>query len=117
MQKTACDMRISDWSSDVCSSDLAGVALAHEAAPRHVDHQVAAVAGLQANPGAHAQHVGAALGGIELFEIAGFSDLAGVEAELLQPPLCGGVTVQGSRRSGGGRAPAGRRTGLPTAAG
>src|SRR3546814_11189986 len=62
----------------------AGVALAHEAAPRHVDHQVAAVAGLQANPGAHAQHVGAALGGIELFAIAGFSDLAGVEAEPLR---------------------------------
>src|SRR3546814_3954872 len=26
-QKTAYDMRISDWSSDVCSSDLFGVAL------------------------------------------------------------------------------------------
>src|SRR3546814_7132279 len=26
-QKTAYEMRISDWSSDVCSSDLAGIAL------------------------------------------------------------------------------------------
>src|SRR3546814_3673226 len=33
-QKTAYEMRISDWSSDVCSSDLA-VALAH--APRFLD--------------------------------------------------------------------------------
>src|SRR3546814_5433164 len=28
-QKTAYEMRISDWSSDVCSSDLLGVALSH----------------------------------------------------------------------------------------
>src|SRR3546814_3359455 len=28
MQKTAYDMRISDWSSDVCSSDLIGLDLA-----------------------------------------------------------------------------------------
>src|SRR3546814_14648248 len=30
-QKTAYEMRISDWSSDVCSSDLGGAALAREA--------------------------------------------------------------------------------------
>src|SRR3546814_4372902 len=30
-QKTAYEMRISDWSSDVCSSDLAGLAAALEA--------------------------------------------------------------------------------------
>src|SRR3546814_8998171 len=28
-QKTAYEMRISDWSSDVCSSDLAGLGVAH----------------------------------------------------------------------------------------
>src|SRR3546814_4092804 len=28
-QKTACDMRISDWSSDVCSSDLALLHMRH----------------------------------------------------------------------------------------
>src|SRR3546814_7064290 len=28
-QKTAYEMRISDWSSDVCSSDLVGLKLAH----------------------------------------------------------------------------------------
>src|SRR3546814_9934855 len=30
-QKTAYEMRISDWSSDVCSSDLLGTALLHSA--------------------------------------------------------------------------------------
>src|SRR3546814_7140601 len=41
MQKTAYEMRISDWSSDVCSSDLQAVGLADEALfaahrpPRH----------------------------------------------------------------------------------
>src|SRR3546814_7091273 len=29
-QKTAYDMRISDWSSDVCSSDLGSIAVGHE---------------------------------------------------------------------------------------
>src|SRR3546814_5299789 len=58
-QKTAYEMRISDWSSDVCSSDLAdqraraGVAgdLLHlgEEAPRE-EHRVAALA----LPGRHA---------------------------------------------------------------
>src|SRR3546814_8901968 len=31
-QKTAYEMRISDWSSDVCSSDLRGVAVDHPGA-------------------------------------------------------------------------------------
>src|SRR3546814_10119117 len=34
-QKTAYEMRISDWSSDVCSSDLIGVADDHDAS--HAD--------------------------------------------------------------------------------
>src|SRR3546814_14636803 len=50
-QKTAYEMRISDWSSDVCSSDLveAGIA-AHLAVGGHVDHHHAqrpVAAGLQ----------------------------------------------------------------------
>src|SRR3546814_7528110 len=32
-QKTAYEMRISDWSSDVCSSDLGGVAVVQRGAP------------------------------------------------------------------------------------
>src|SRR3546814_4264614 len=32
-QKTAYEMRISDWSSDVCSSDLAGVTISSSASP------------------------------------------------------------------------------------
>src|SRR3546814_3889971 len=32
-QKTAYEMRISDWSSDVCSSDLAGAAAPQESVP------------------------------------------------------------------------------------
>src|SRR3546814_6342835 len=38
-QKTAYDMRISDWSSDVCSSDLAPAAIPHagKAGLRHVE--------------------------------------------------------------------------------
>src|SRR3546814_8523425 len=32
-QKTAYEVRISDWSSDVCSSDLAAAVLAHRCAP------------------------------------------------------------------------------------
>src|SRR3546814_5868294 len=40
-QKTAYEMRISDWSSDVCSSDLMTEALLHFAARReHLLHQV-----------------------------------------------------------------------------
>src|SRR3546814_18110765 len=53
----------------------AGVALAHKACPRHVDHQVPAVAGLQADPGANAEHVGAALGRVDLLDIADLADL------------------------------------------
>src|SRR3546814_19297544 len=34
-QKTAYEMRISDWSSDVCSSDLTAVSPAESAAPPH----------------------------------------------------------------------------------
>src|SRR3546814_4856819 len=33
-QKTAYEMRISDWSSDVCSSDLPGGAAGHRVQPR-----------------------------------------------------------------------------------
>src|SRR3546814_1258317 len=33
-QKTAYEMRISDWSSDVCSSDLTVMAAAHAARPK-----------------------------------------------------------------------------------
>src|SRR3546814_2842949 len=36
-QKTAYEMRISDWSSDVCSSDLAGHELQHHEPGRHRD--------------------------------------------------------------------------------
>src|SRR3546814_1062000 len=53
-QKTAYEMRISDWSSDVCSSDLAG-----EVAPLHVAHGVAAgLTGDQARRGEVAQRSG-----------------------------------------------------------
>src|SRR3546814_11238878 len=42
-QKTAYEMRISDWSSDVCSSDLVGVArqAAREAEAQYVEHRLA----------------------------------------------------------------------------
>src|SRR3546814_9054112 len=35
-QKTAYEMRISDWSSDVCSSDLVGFVFLHYALFRHM---------------------------------------------------------------------------------
>src|SRR3546814_4291275 len=35
-QKTAYEMRISDWSSDVCSSDLVVIKLRPDLAPEHV---------------------------------------------------------------------------------
>src|SRR3546814_4980267 len=64
-QKTAYDMRISDWSSDVCSSDL--LALVHEDRARRsgrrrrkirrVSHDD--VCGLAAALEAHTLHVGA----------------------------------------------------------
>src|SRR3546814_15206295 len=54
-QKTAYDMRISDWSSDVCSSDLVGPCAAApvrvllqgaaEAADQHLAHHAVVVAG------------------------------------------------------------------------
>src|SRR3546814_10139632 len=65
----------------------AGVALAHKACPRHVDHQVPAVAGLQADPGANAEHVGAALGRVDLLDIADLADLVAGDAEARQLPL------------------------------
>src|SRR3546814_3522985 len=37
-QNTAYEMRISDWSSDVCSSDLSGVYAFHDAVQRQ-DHE------------------------------------------------------------------------------
>src|SRR3546814_4919908 len=37
-QKTAYEMRISDWSSDVCSSDLIGLALAGWVAHHHAHY-------------------------------------------------------------------------------
>src|SRR3546814_6419244 len=42
-QKTAYEMRISDWSSDVCSSDLKGVARFQQGAvhPKHRQDQLA----------------------------------------------------------------------------
>src|SRR3546814_5397241 len=41
-QKTAYEMRISDWSSDVCSSDLVAppVAVDPRGITRHLEHQV-----------------------------------------------------------------------------
>src|SRR3546814_2451085 len=38
-QKTAYEMRISDWSSDVCSSDLIGAGNFFDAAPFVFEHQ------------------------------------------------------------------------------
>src|SRR3546814_1952026 len=59
-QKTAYEMRISDWSSDVCSSDLALVAVGHVVAHGLVLRaQRDAAAGLAA----HAHRVGAAIRG------------------------------------------------------
>src|SRR3546814_619581 len=51
-QKTAYEMRISDWSSDVCSSDLAGLAHLHRAihAHRAAGHQRLAGAAAVAYP-------------------------------------------------------------------
>src|SRR3546814_4568822 len=38
-QKTADEMRISDWSSDVCSSDLLSPAISHKAIERRADQR------------------------------------------------------------------------------
>src|SRR3546814_4764516 len=43
-QKTAYELRISDWSSDVCSSDLVGVAARWRESPRRGRPAVPAVA-------------------------------------------------------------------------
>src|SRR3546814_21030132 len=43
-QKTAYEMRISDWSSDVCSSDLPGDLGGHIGLELHQDHAAAAAA-------------------------------------------------------------------------
>src|SRR3546814_18527739 len=65
----------------------AGVALAHKACPRHVDHPVPAVAGLQADPGANAEHVAAALGRVDPLEIAALAALLAGAAGALPLPL------------------------------
>src|SRR3546814_21083943 len=39
-QKTAYEMRISDWSSDVCSSDLLGLMARFEALPQHREREL-----------------------------------------------------------------------------
>src|SRR3546814_20096502 len=60
-QKTAYEMRISDWSSDVCSSDLAGDAVWLEGAgDRGVDVAVADSAADAARVGAGAAAAGGA---------------------------------------------------------
>src|SRR3546814_4675570 len=51
-QKTAYEMRISDWSSDVCSSDLD--ALGNDARP----HQLVAVLGVELAAARHADDAG-----------------------------------------------------------
>src|SRR3546814_5854506 len=50
-QKTAYELRISDWSSDVCSSDLDVLALADETEAGHLHHALVAIELLDA--GAH----------------------------------------------------------------
>src|SRR3546814_4173944 len=46
-QKTAYEVRISDWSSDVCSSDLVVADVDAEPAVGGVEHRPAGVAGLE----------------------------------------------------------------------
>src|SRR3546814_20362158 len=65
----------------------AGVALAHKACPRHVDHQVPAVAGLQADPGANAEHVGAAPGRVDLHDITDHAACVAGAAGARQTPM------------------------------
>src|SRR3546814_20521246 len=56
-QKTAYEMRISDWSSDVCSSDLAAGTAQHAAiGEREVGLQQAIVPGLRLGFDADARH-------------------------------------------------------------
>src|SRR3546814_9703509 len=47
-QKTAYEVRISDWSSDVCSSDLVGVSLGGNAMLKHLGEQANEVSWLRA---------------------------------------------------------------------
>src|SRR3546814_4259187 len=47
-QKTAYEMRISDWSSDVCSSDLVDFADTDNAASRHLDIGKGSTSGVSA---------------------------------------------------------------------
>src|SRR3546814_17845929 len=62
-QKTADEMRISDWSSDVCSSDLAGAR--HVDLTAHLQHARPALAAqLQRNRANRAQVGGAVLAGL-----------------------------------------------------
>src|SRR3546814_7818954 len=68
-QKTAYEMRISDWSSDVCSSDLPQDARRAEDAALVVDHEAQAVAEaelahLRGEDVRRRQHVGQRAGGI-----------------------------------------------------
>src|SRR3546814_3747928 len=54
-QKTAYEMRISDWSSDVCSSDLGAQRLAHiDAAAQELQHHLAGGGFSRAPPGQRA---------------------------------------------------------------
>src|SRR3546814_16548717 len=64
----------------------AGVALAHKACPRHVAHQVPAVAALQAHPAATAEPAGAALGRVDLLDITDLAAPDARHAETRPPP-------------------------------
>src|SRR3546814_11261627 len=78
-QKTAYEMRISDWSSDVCSSDLGTGMDVHQplARPRDVEQRVA-TGGHLAEPGAdHDQQVAVAHPGGQL-RVDADADMAGI---------------------------------------
>src|SRR3546814_1812169 len=77
-QKTAYEMRISDWSSDVCSSDLMVVDL--DAAP-HREARVASELGRGADADRHDDEAGGdqcAVLELHPFDLAGADDLGGV---------------------------------------
>src|SRR3546814_6377294 len=82
-QKTAYEMRISDWSSDVCSSDLAR--RAHPLAREALDHRRAGVAFEQ-------------FGGHFRFEIAGLDDIDADSAP--RPFACQRLPQMAHRRLG-----------------
>src|SRR3546814_7812017 len=68
-QKTAYEMRISDWSSDVCSSDLRGVPYARPIRVAHrqpVARPRAAYQGLLVDPQPVVQPVGEGQGGADM---------------------------------------------------